>query len=209
MLNKYLVLLLLAGLLVSFLVTSHRIIFRKKSLYLAIGIAFPIFLPNLIWQIVHDLPVVGHMQALNERQLVNVDRSTFLFDQINMTFATSIVMILGLAFLLKTKKHRFLGYAALFIIGVLILLRGKSYYTLGVLPLLIAAGAVFVGRFVQNQLLRWAIPSFMIVMTIPIIPFGLPIYRQAGMVSYFKDLEDDFGLLLGRRFEDGSIHSLP
>lgn len=209
MLNKYLVLLLLAGLLVSFLVTSHRIIFRKKSLYLAIGIAFLIVLPNLIWQIVHDFPVIGHMQALNERQLVNVDRNTFLFDQINMTFATSIVMILGLAFLLKTKKYRFLGYAALFIIGVLILLRGKSYYTLGILPLLIAAGAVFVERYVQSQMIRWAIPLFMIVITIPIIPFGLPIYKQDGMVSYFKDLEDDFGLLLGRRFEDGSIHSLP
>lgn len=49
----------------------------------------------------------------------------------------------------------------------------------------------------------------MILITIPIIPFGLPIYGQEGMVSYFKDIEGDFGLLLGRRFEDGTIHSLP
>ncbi len=209
MLNKYLVLLLLGGLLVSFLATSHRTIFRKKSLYLAIGIAFLIFLPNLIWQFTHDIPVIGHMQALNERQLVNVDRSAFLFDQINMTFAASILMILGVVFLLKTKKYRFLGYTLFFVIGILLLLQGKSYYTLGILPLLIASGAVFVEKYIQNRIIRWSIPILMLLITMPIVPFGLPIYKQDRMVSYFKALEDDFGLFLGRRFEDGSIHSLP
>ena len=29
------------------------------------------------------------------------------------------------------------------------------------------------------------------------------------MVEFFKDLEDDYGLEIGRRFEDGTIHSLP
>jgi len=209
LLNKYLVLLLLASLLVSFLITSHRDIFRKKSLYLAFGIAFLFFLPNLIWQIMHDFPVIDHMQALNERQLVNVDRIVFLFDQINMTFASSILLVLGLVFLLRTKSYRFLGYTVLFVVGILLFLQGKSYYTLGVLPLLIASGTVLVERYVQNKIIRWAIPFLMVLITIPITPFGLPIYGQNGMVSYFKDLEDDFGLLLGRRFEDGSIHSLP
>lgn len=209
LLNKYLVLLLIAGLLISLLMTYHRIVFRKKALYLAIVFSILIFLPNLIWQVVNDFPVIGHMQALNERQLVHVDRIAFLFDQITMTLASSLLMILGLFFLLKSKMYRFLGFTILFVLSILILLQGKSYYTLGILPILIAAGAVLVERVIQNKIFRWLIPIVMVFITIPILPLGLPVYQQDEMVSFFKDLEDDFGLTLGRDFEDGTTHSLP
>ncbi len=209
LLNKYLVLLLLLGLIISFVLTTERSIFKKQAFYRAIGIAFLIFLPNLIWQFLHDFPVVGHMQALNQQQLVNVDRTTFMLDQINMTFASSFLLFLGAAFLFKTKKYRFLGYTVLFVFAALLLLRGKSYYTLGILPLLIAAGATFLEPYLKRKFVRWALPLGLVLITIPIIPLGLPIYGQDGLVAYFKDLEDDFGLNSARRFEDGSIHSLP
>lgn len=209
MLNKYLVLILLAGLLVSLSITKHRTVFKNKSLYRGTLIALLIFLPNLIWQITHDFPVMGHMQTLNEQQLVNVDSVTFLIDQLNMTFAASLIMIAGLIYLVRNKDYRIVAYTSIFVIGVLLLLRGKSYYSLGLLPVLIAAGSVSVEKFIHNRVVRGAIPLSLLLLSIPILPLGLPIYKQDGMVSYFKDLEDDFGLTLGRRFEDGSIHSLP
>jgi hypothetical protein len=75
--------------------------------------------------------------------------------------------------------------------------------------LLVAAGAVFVEKNITKKLARVLIPIVLIAISVSILPFGIPIYKQDKMVAYYKDLEDDFGLILGRRFEDGSIHSLP
>jgi hypothetical protein len=41
------------------------------------------------------------------------------------------------------------------------------------------------------------------------LPIGLPVFKPAGLVAYFKNLELKYGIVIGRRFEDGSIHSLP
>jgi hypothetical protein len=41
------------------------------------------------------------------------------------------------------------------------------------------------------------------------LPLGLPVFKSQGLVSYFKNLGDKYGIEIGRRFEDGSIHSLP
>jgi hypothetical protein len=35
------------------------------------------------------------------------------------------------------------------------------------------------------------------------------VYDEVRLVAYFKNLEKDYGLDIGRRFEDGTIHSLP
>jgi hypothetical protein len=41
------------------------------------------------------------------------------------------------------------------------------------------------------------------------LPIGLPVYKSEGLITYFKNLELKYGINIGRRFEDGSIHSLP
>ena len=37
----------------------------------------------------------------------------------------------------------------------------------------------------------------------------MPVYKKDGLIKYFNNLEKKYGMDLGRRFEDGSIHSLP
>jgi hypothetical protein len=49
----------------------------------------------------------------------------------------------------------------------------------------------------------------LILITIPIVPFGIPVYKPDALVKYFHKLETQYGLVLGRTFEDGTIHSLP
>ena len=34
-------------------------------------------------------------------------------------------------------------------------------------------------------------------------------FKSKGLISYFNTLNEKYGIDLGRRFEDGSIHSLP
>jgi hypothetical protein len=46
-------------------------------------------------------------------------------------------------------------------------------------------------------------------LTIPVIPIGISVLGTERLISYFKVLGDKYGIDVGRRWEDGSIHSLP
>jgi hypothetical protein len=209
MLNKYLVALLIGSFLIALLFSERRIIFTKKAFYKGILIGVLIFLPNILWQIFKGFPVIGHMNALEANQLVNVDRFTFLTDQLFMPFASAFLFILGFVFLIRSNKYRVLGITAFLVIVTLLLLRGKSYYTIGLFPLIVAAGTLVVEKQVKHLAPRIIIPAIMVLLTFSILPFGMPVYGQQGLIDFYADLEKDFGLLPGRIFEDGTVHSLP
>jgi hypothetical protein len=152
------------------------------------------------------------MGELYDTQLVHMDIPLFLFEQIMMPVAGSILTVSGLIFLLRRKtsgNFRFLGFVALFVIVMLMVLKGKSYYTLGVFPLLIAAGGVSFDMLLSKRWIRIALPVLLVILTIPMIPMGIPVFDKSGMIKYFSDLDEKYGIDLGRRFEDGTIHSLP
>jgi hypothetical protein len=212
LLNKYLVGLLFAGLIIIIPFTEHREVFRKKMFWAGLAAGFVIFLPNFIWQVTRGFPVFLHISELYDTQLVHMDVPLFLKEQLLMPIIGTVFTIAGLIFLLlnkKIKKFRFLGFLSLFIIAALMILKGKSYYTLGIFPLLIIAGALLYGHWIKKTWQRVVFPMVLVMLTIPVLPFGIPVYNQAGLVKYFKVLEDKYGIDAGRRFEDGSIHSLP
>jgi hypothetical protein len=143
---------------------------------------------------------------------VNVDRLGFLQEQLISPGAASILTIAGLLYLFINKnavKFRFLGVITILIIVTLFLLRGKSYYTIGLFPFLIAAGAVSAEKILRKIWSQIILIVFLVLFTLPIIPFGLPVYKTKGLVNYFKELHDKYGANVGRRWEDGSVHSLP
>ena len=212
LLNKYLIGLLFLSLFIVIPFTQYRKILTDKKFWLGILVGTIIFLPNLIWQFVNGLPVFHHLSELNRTQLANVERSGFLIEQLLMPTAASVLTIAGLFYLFidrNARKYRFAAVAAILVIAILLVLKGKSYYTMGVFPFLIAAGAVAFERIIKNIWLRLLLPAIMILLTIPIIPLGLPTYKTDKLVKYFASLESKYGITVGRRFEDGSIHSLP
>jgi len=211
-LNKYLIGILFISLILVIPFTENRKIFLNRNFWFGVFGGIIVFLPNLIWQFVNGLPVINHMSELGRTQLAHVDRLAFLTDQIIMPSFASVLTIAGLIYLLTNKnagKFRFLGIVSILVILILFILRGKSYYTIGVFPFLIAAGAVSYERGLKKLWMKVALPFLLVLLTIPMIPLGLPVYKSAGLVSYFRNLEIKYGIVIGRRFEDGSIHSLP
>src|ERR1035437_8687055 len=81
LMNKYTIALELFCLFIVFLFTSYREILRRRAFYVAVITGLLFLLPNLIWQIFNDLPFVTHMKALNDSQLVHVNRVSFFTDQ--------------------------------------------------------------------------------------------------------------------------------
>jgi hypothetical protein len=212
LLNKYLIGILFLGLLLVLPFTEYRKIFTRKMFWYGIIAGFIVFLPNLIWQLVNGFPVLNHLSELNQTQLQNVDRGTFLADQLMNPGMASVLTIAGILFLFINRKatgYRFLGVVMIFVVLLLMLLRGKSYYTQGIFPFLIAAGAVSFENTLKRKSSRILLPVLLIFLTIPVVPMGLPVYKQEKMVRYFSTLENKYGLVIGRRFEDNTIHSLP
>jgi hypothetical protein len=212
LLNKYLIGLLFVIILIIIPFTRHRTIFSKKMFWNGIALGVLVFLPNFLWQVAHRMPVINHMSELASTQLVHVNLKSFMAEQLMSPGAASILTIAGLLYIFLNRsviKFRFIGLAVVLVIVLLMVLHGKSYYTIGIFPFLIAAGSVSYEKLLKPWYLRLLLPCLLILLTISILPFGIPVYNAEGLRNYFDKMEAKNGLDVGRTFEDGSKHSLP
>jgi hypothetical protein len=209
-LNKYNIIFLLAGLVPALLLTRRRI-FAEKKLYGAALLAVLIISPNLVWQYNNNFPVIHHMKELAETQLVNVNRWDFLKDQLLFFIGALFVIVAALYALLlhpPFKKYNFFFFSLSFTLMVFIYLKAKSYYAVGLYPIYISFGAVYLGHILNTGWKKYLQP---VAILIPLLLF-MPIYkiafpnRSPGYIVNNPDLYKKFGLL---RWEDGKDHALP
>ena len=210
-LNKYNMLFLVVGLLPAVLLTEHRKVFAKKQLYVGLLLALAIILPNLIWQYKNNFPVIHHMKVLAATQLVNVKRLDFLKAQLFFFIGALFVILAGLYALLfypPFKKYRAFFYSIVFTLLVFIYFKAKDYYAIGLYPIYISFGAVFIADKIKEGWMRFLQPLFIaipLLLFIPIYKIFFPnkspeeIIKQS---STYKKL----GML---RWEDGKDHALP
>lgn len=209
-LNKYNIVFLVAGVLPALLLTRHSV-FKDKHLYISILLFLVLISPNLAWQYSNGFPVYHHMQQLAETQLVNVNRWNFLKDQLLFFMGAQVVIIAALYALLfypPFKKYRFFFWTLCFTLLIFIFLKAKSYYAIGLYPVYIAFGAVYLESILQTGWKRYLRPVavmmpvlFFIPMLNVAFPNKSPDYIVSHPASYKK-----FGLL---RWEDGKDHALP
>lgn len=212
LLNKYMVVFLAAGLLGALSMTPYRRLWTDRYLWLAVATAILIFLPNLIWQVIHNFPVLRHMQELKETQLVNVQRANILIDQLLMLTIGTLVWLPGLIWLLfspQAKVFRVFGWIYLLVLMIFLLLRGKSYYTAGLYPFLFAAGGVAIEGMISSRVWRWITTILIIGLSLPLVPGGIPIMKADKLASYFAGIPPQMGGEALLRWEDGKMHSLP
>ncbi|MCB0688329.1 MAG: glycosyltransferase family 39 protein [Saprospiraceae bacterium] len=213
LLNKYSIAFIIAGLLPWLLLTKQRKLFSTRDFYVALILAGLIFLPNFIWQIQHQLPVMRHMRELAATQFVNVTISGFLMDQLFFFLPALPLWLLGLYYLLFTKAGRkWKGFAWLYfsVLLLMILLKGKSYYTIGTYPVLIAAGAAFFEKLTTNR--SWIlapVSGLMLLIAIPQLPVILPVYRPEKEAAFFAKRKNLSIMQSALRWEDGKLHPLP
>ncbi|PJJ67849.1 glycosyltransferase family 39 protein [Chryseobacterium geocarposphaerae] len=211
-LNKYNIAFSVLGLIPAMLITRQRKIFFQKHLYFAGLLALLIILPNILWQYHNNFPVILHMKQLSERQLVNVDRFSFVKSQILFFFGVIFVVVAGfyaLIFYKPFEKIRFLFWAYVFTIALFLFFRAKDYYAIGLYPAYIAIGSVFLARLFDKGWKRRVLEPVSIL--IPVLLF-LPLYNLAfpnKSPQYIVEHPENykkFGLL---RWEDGKDHALP
>ncbi|MBB4037774.1 hypothetical protein GGR21_003695 [Dysgonomonas hofstadii] len=213
-LNKYNIAFLVIALIPALLLTKYRNIFTKKATFSAALLALIIILPNLIWQINNGLPVIKHMQELTDLQLVNIERSAFLKEQL-LFFAPSffilIIAFVGLISYKPFKDYRFVLYTYIFTIFFFLIFHGKPYYALGLYPVLISFGAVYTAYLTELKRTRLLRPViFLVILGISIfyIPAICPVYSPERIQNDPEILEmyRKTGQL---HWEDGKEHHIP
>ena len=211
-LNKYNIVFLLLGLLPAILLTAQRKIFVKKQLYFAVVLAAIIISPNLVWQYNNNFPVFHHLEQLARTQLVNVNRIDFVKEQILFFIGSLFVIIAALIsfFTYKPfKKYQVFFWSFLFTLLIFIYLKAKAYYAIGLYPILLAFGAVYIEQLLKNGwkkvYLRPAAIAIPVLLFIPMLRVAFPNISPLQIEQNpqrYKDLD-----LL--RWEDGKDHSLP
>jgi hypothetical protein len=108
------------------------------------------------------------------------------------------------------RKFRVLGLTFLFTVFILLMLSGKAYYTLGVYPILFAAGGVAIEIwFTQRwRFLKPVILAVMILIFLPVLPYSVPVLSFDKMAAY-AEASKKFGLEGALVWEDGRVHRLP
>jgi len=208
LLNKYLILFLLIGIVPTIAISRHREVFTKRSFYLALGITILIVSPNVVWQVINDFPVLTHMAQLEERQLQNVSKIEFLSGQALMFLGSIIVAIVGLIYLLWQEKYRFFAISSIVVLLILMFMNAKAYYAAGLYPFLIAAGGVAIENQAKNLILRSAIVIGIVLIILPVSPLGIPFMQPERMAKYLDRLET-WGIPTNRIHEDREKHPLP
>lgn len=210
-LNKYNFAFLLIGIFPAILLTAQRNVFVKKEFYLSILLALLLILPNLLWQYNNHFPVVHHMNELAATQLVNVNRWGFLKEQLLFFIGALFVIISALYALLfypPFKKYRSFFWAMIITLSVFIFLKAKAYYAIGLYPVYIAFGAVYLSTILKTGWKKYLQP---VAIAIPVV-FFIPMYfvifpnKSPDYIVEHAKAYKDLGLL---RWEDGKDHALP
>lgn len=211
-LSKYNILFLVAGLFPALLLSPHRKLLVNKYFFIGLAIAFLAVLPNLLWQYQNHFPTLSQLKELAETQLVNVDRSAFLKDQILFFLSSVFVLVAGLfalAFYPPFKRYGFLLFAFAFTLGLFIFFKAKSYYAIGLYPVFLPFGAVYFERLFargwKKSYLRPALVSLVILLSLPLLYLAFPLHSPAYFVTHPEPYKS-LGLL---RWEDGRDHPLP
>lgn len=209
-LNKYTILLWGFGALTG-LILFRRETFREARLYLGVLMALLLALPNLIWQLAHHLPALAHLGALSRSQFIHVSYAEIVISQFLFFGPGFILWILGLIAVTNSKIYRPVAVIYFMTIIVLLLFKGKSYYSLGIYPVLIGLGAVYMENLksvIFTTFLRPLIVAAVIIAGVILLPAMAPVLPAPYLIRYCSWVNSRLGVEF-RRWEDGKVHALP
>lgn len=210
-LNKYDIVFLMIGLFPALIVTEQRKIFSRISLYFSLALALLFILPNLAWQYNNSFPVFHHLNELATTQLVNVNRWDFLKQQLFYNVGSLLVIIGGLYALLfyePFSKYKLFFWSILCTLVFFLYLRAKGYYALGLYPIYISFGSVFIGNMIQPGWKNFLKP---IAIAVPILFYFLlfRLFFTNQSPAYVVVHEQEFKRLGLLGWEDGKDHLMP
>ncbi len=199
MLNKHSMLFFIMGLFVGVLAAPLRRDLLTPWPWAGLGIAFAVFLPNLVWQIQNEWPTLEFLSALNRRTMSRIPLSEFLIGQLLYVLPiNSLVWMSGLGFFLFNRKaspekdppgsrYSVLAWIYLTVLAILIVAKGKIYYLGPAYPMLFAGGGVAIERYTDSRRRGWiraALSILLVAGGLITAPISLPILPIKNLDGY-------------------------
>lgn len=209
--NKYTVVFLATGIFTGLLLSNERKILSRPVLWKAVVLALILISPNLIWQILHNFPVLDHMRVLKHNQLDNNSAKGFIMSQFKIIAGSLPLLVSGLIAFVSYKpfkKYRVVGFCFLIVMILFTLASAKDYYSLGLYPVVFAFGSVYLEKILAEKVRHVVfslVIAFNLILFALIFRFIFPVLKPSEIVKE-KALFEKIGLL---RWEDGKNHMLP
>lgn len=200
MLTKYTMAFFTGSLIIGVLISRERKLLFNRHVFYAALVATLIFLPNVIWQFAHHLPVITHMKELRETQLDYVHPLDFIEQQLLVNGTALFVWLTGFIALFvsfRLRRFRFMAIAYILIFLFLLEMNGKSYYIFGAYPMLFATGGFAFERVLKRKayLLRSLALVVVVIPNMLLLPLVLPILPLEDTVSFIKRKTERFPFL--------------
>ncbi len=192
LMNKISILWFSLGLLAGLLLTPHRRILKSKWPWLALFIALLISLPHIIWQIYNHWPTLEFIRNATGEKMAGISPIQFILAQIlTMNPIASIIWLIGLFYYFfsnEGKGFRILGFIYITVFLLLIInQKSRVEYLSTAYPMLFAAGAVMVEKFLQERVWNWVKPVLLVSLIISgiiLAPIVLPVLPINSYIKY-------------------------
>jgi dolichyl-phosphate-mannose-protein mannosyltransferase len=189
--NKISVLFLGFGIAVGLLLAGPRDVFRRRWIWLGGTLALVLFLPHLVWQVLHGWPTLEFMANARREKMTVLPPLVFLREQFLMAGPGALPLWLsGLAYFLCDRRgrvHRAVGCAFVAILALMIVQHAKAYYMAPAYTVLFAGGAVALEGWTRRRggvALRAAGLGLAIASGILTAPLAKPLLPEDSFVRY-------------------------
>jgi 4-amino-4-deoxy-L-arabinose transferase-like glycosyltransferase len=194
--EKYSIAVLGFAIVAGLLLSAQRRTFVNKWFWLGGGLAFLVFLPNLLWNVQHHWPFFELMHNIKAdgRDVVLSPAAYFAQQVLIVHPIVAPIWIIGvLAFLFsgRLKPCRFLGWTYLVAFTVFVALKGKNYYLGPIYAVYLAAGAVVIESFIARTRQAWLKPALVVLILASgawLAPVVMPVLPVDQFISYMDKL---------------------
>jgi hypothetical protein len=191
LLNKVGFLWLGMGFLAGLLATRLRQLLLTPRPWLAAGIALLLFLPYVIWNLLHDMAHLEFMENALRYKYDGITRLDFLAGQLLLTGPFSVLLwIPALLFFLGNQGRSSRIAGVVFLTTFLILLingKSKPEYLGAAYPIFFAGGAVWLEQWLLATTRRWVVGVYALLMLgfgAVALPLALPVLPETQFIAY-------------------------
>jgi hypothetical protein len=215
--TKLTILFLGLAIFVSLWLIPERRWYRQPWIWLAALIAVPFVIPYAHWQWTHGWYFLSYAATYSGRTSHTAPVMEFLWHQfLPNNPATAPVWLTGLLLLLFRKSwttYRFFAYCYIVLFVAVFAVGGQFYFMIPMYGILIAAGSVGIEQWFDRGreegrprlALRVAIPVFYVLLSLPILPYFVPVLPVDTLIEYLRPV----GVTAGIKTEDSEIRDLP
>ena len=157
LLNKDLVGVVALALVAAVAMVGPRWVVRSWRLWVSVAVAAVMFLPYLLWQARHGWPELDMSRQIRTDADQGGPLGYLPFQVLLVGPPVSVLLVAGLWRLLRVgaaRPFRFVGVAYLLATAVFLVTGGKAYYSGGLLPPVMAAGAIAADGWLERGRVR-------------------------------------------------------